>query len=104
MVLFVDGEVVVLLLPNGSVRPALVVAAPDKHHRILCQITAHDYGHRSKLIAKDDFSKKGLSTIGYVQLSRVFTVSVAQIQKSVGRLTDDKTHEIKVGLRQVFYG
>jgi mRNA interferase MazF len=93
----VKGDIVVVPFPfthmsAGKVRPALVISTPKAGEAILCQVTSthRDDGY-SEAISKTDFSQGRLDHDSYARVNPLFTVDVAVILRTAGRLREERT-------------
>jgi mRNA interferase MazF len=96
----VKGEVVIVPFPFSDLsqikkRPALVVAELKGDDRILCQITSRSYDDPYSIpLVNTDFQVGGLKMSSWVRPNKIFTFESSLIERSVGRLNDQKMNEI----------
>ena len=103
----VRGEVVVMPFPFSDLsmskrRPALVIAPLSGVDVILCMITSKAVQDESAVgVTADDFTSGGLPLNSFVRPSRLFTADGRLIERSAGKLTDEKFDEIVQALVQL---
>ena len=96
----VKGEVVIVPFPFSDLsqikkRPALVVAELQGDDRILCQITSRSYNDPYSIpLVSTDFEIGGLRMASWVRPNKIFTFESSLVERSVGRLNNQKMNEI----------
>ncbi len=89
---FAAGQVALLPFPfsdlsRNKLRPAVLLAGPNREDWIVCQITSNPYGDNSSFpLAASDFSVGMLEHISYVRPGKVFTAHESLIATVVGTL------------------
>lgn len=105
----VVGAVVVLPFPHsdltvGKRRPALVVANLSGDDLILCQITSQTrHDSYSVGLAEADFVQGTLDRPSYVRPNRLFTVDVACVLRTVGRISRGKFASVATTINQIIH-
>lgn len=103
-----NGTVVLVRLPfsdlsASKLRPALVLAQAGRGDVILCQITSQTYSDGAALRLLDaDFASGTLKSTSFVRPVKLFTSNDSIVQRSIGKLKEEKFDEVLKSVRALF--
>ena len=107
---FIKGDVVVIPFPFSDLsqfkkRPALVVAMLEGEDLILCQITSkHKSDNYAISLNQSDFSEGKLKIDSYIRPNKIFTAHKDLILYKIGRIKEEKLHEVLEKLEEILKG
>ena len=97
------GELVLIPFPYSDLtsikrRPVLVLTSPDHHGDIIClAITSVQTENYATPITTTDLSEGQLPKASWVRLNKIFTLSSANVVKSLGHLKSDVLEKVRRG-------